>query len=136
MMWHLVFFLGAYLEARMLEREGSRCPLRGWSTSYLTSLTQKRILLWGADQPAATFDAQAAYKRCARLLLVCSSQDVIQDVVAQVASEEPTAGVCPPLATPLAIGTAGSVTNASFVLELTGRYQDIGGAPDIVWNYV
>ncbi|CAE7543070.1 unnamed protein product, partial [Symbiodinium sp. KB8] len=63
----------------------------GWSTDYVRSLTQKRVLLWGADQAAAIVDAQAAYKRCARLLLVCSSHDAMEDVIAQVTSEEPIA---------------------------------------------
>ena len=35
----------------------------GWSADYVTSLTQKRILLWGADLPSAIVDAKAKPQR-------------------------------------------------------------------------
>ncbi|CAE7409629.1 unnamed protein product, partial [Symbiodinium microadriaticum] len=89
LMWRLVFLLGTHMQATAQSTPGD-VPI-GWSTDYVRSLTQKRVLLWGADQAAAIVDAQAAYKRCARLLLVCSSHDAMEDVIAQVTSEEPIA---------------------------------------------
>eukprot|EP00437_Effrenium_voratum_P060831 CAMPEP_0181491934 /NCGR_PEP_ID=MMETSP1110-20121109/50409_1 /TAXON_ID=174948 /ORGANISM="Symbiodinium sp., Strain CCMP421" /LENGTH=126 /DNA_ID=CAMNT_0023619125 /DNA_START=19 /DNA_END=396 /DNA_ORIENTATION=+ len=106
----------------------------GMSVSYYTNLPGKKILIWGGETGEGLEMSQFVHSRCSLLLLVGKDAQVTESAVATILSQPPRAGTCPPGVDPVVSWDSGDVSNASYVLQLTARFESaLGGPPDIAW---
>eukprot|EP00933_Yihiella_yeosuensis_P019466 TRINITY_DN15769_c2_g1_i1.p1 TRINITY_DN15769_c2_g1~~TRINITY_DN15769_c2_g1_i1.p1 ORF type:complete len:138 (-),score=27.88 TRINITY_DN15769_c2_g1_i1:109-522(-) len=109
----------------------------GWTLTYSLGLPTRRAVIWGGDVGRGKVAARALHLRCVLMIIIGKDPVVAEAARHELYNEKPAAGTCPPGVDPAVAWDVGSVDNASFVLHLSERYdKDLGGFPDIVWNYV